>query len=81
MGGNLDLQRCVVSLEPHCATPSCRKAALELLAELMGDTPASLEEGVNMLLDLHFREQVSLTLEKIWHAHAYNACLCSLKMG
>jgi hypothetical protein len=59
-GGQLNLQRCTSSLEPHCATPSSRRAALELLAELMGDTPCSLEEGVNMLLNLHYQEQVGL---------------------
>jgi hypothetical protein len=57
--GPVDLQHSAASLEPHCATPSSRKAALELLAELMGDTASSLEEGVNMLLDLHYQRQVS----------------------
>lgn len=57
--GALNLQRCTASLEPHCATPSSRRAALELLAELMGDTAGSLEEGVNMLLHLHYQQTVS----------------------
>lgn len=58
--GQLNLARCAKSLEPHCATPSSRRAALELLAELMGDTPASLEEGVSMLLHLHYQQQVGI---------------------
>lgn len=57
--GQLSLARCTASLEPHCSTPSSRRAALELLAELMGDTPCSLEEGVSMLLNLHYQHTVS----------------------
>jgi hypothetical protein len=64
-GGQLNLQRCTSSLEPHCATPNSRRAALELLAELMGDTPCSLEEGINMLLNLHYQEQVGLPCASI----------------
>lgn len=55
--GRLDLQSCAAKIEPRCATPSCRKAALELLSELMGDSPSSLEEGVALLIDLHYQQQ------------------------
>eukprot|EP00883_Tetradesmus_obliquus_P015009 jgi/Sobl393_1/8113/SZX59989.1 len=55
--GRLDLQSCAEKIEPRCATPSCRKAALELLSELMGDSPSSLEEGVALLIDLHYQQQ------------------------
>eukprot|EP00775_Hariotina_reticulata_P001572 gene1572-1911_t len=54
----LDLPKCAASLDPRCSTASCRKAALELLAELMGDTPASLEEGVSLLIELHYQHPV-----------------------
>lgn len=54
--GRLDLSDCAVKLEPRCATPSCRKAALDLLSELMGDTAGSLEEGVGLLIDLHHQQ-------------------------
>jgi hypothetical protein len=69
--GPVDLQHSAASLEPHCATPSSRKAALELLAELMGDTASSLEEGVNMLLDLHYQQQV-----RVWGSGALCCGLC-----
>jgi hypothetical protein len=55
--GRLDLASCAAKIEPRCATSSCRKAALELLAELMGDCPGSLEEGVGLLIDLHYQQQ------------------------
>jgi hypothetical protein len=61
----LNVQHCSASLEPHCATPNSRKAALELLAELMGDTPASLEEGVTMLLNLHYQHEVRSLLLRL----------------
>jgi hypothetical protein len=64
--GQLNLARCTASLEPHCSTPSARRAALELLAELMGDTPCSLEEGVGMLLNLHYQQTVSSSCGKVW---------------
>jgi hypothetical protein len=54
----LDLPKCAASLDPRCSSASCRKAALELLAELMGDTPASLEEGVSLLIELHYQHPV-----------------------
>lgn len=54
--GRLDLAECACKLEPRCATPVCRKAALELLSELMGDTTGSLEEGVGLLIDLHYQQ-------------------------
>jgi hypothetical protein len=55
--GRLDLPSCAAKIEPRCASASCRKAALELLAELMGDSPSSLEEGVGLLIDLHYQQQ------------------------
>jgi hypothetical protein len=55
--GRLDLPSCAAKTEPRCATATCRKAALELLAELMGDCPGSLEEGVGLLIDLHYQQQ------------------------
>lgn len=55
--GRLDLADCATKLEPRCATPSCRKAALDLLSELLGDNAGSLEEGVSLLIDLHYQQQ------------------------
>ncbi|KAF6260179.1 hypothetical protein COO60DRAFT_1700419 [Scenedesmus sp. NREL 46B-D3] len=64
--GRLDLPSCAAKIEPRCTSTSCRKAALELLAELMGDCPGSLEEGVGLLIDLHYQQQ---TLRG-WHMAA-----------
>jgi hypothetical protein len=71
--GRLDLQRCGACLEPPCATRGCRKAALELLSELMGESPASLEEGVALLLELHYTRQVCAVSECV----CVCVCVCA----
>ncbi|WIA22029.1 hypothetical protein OEZ85_004379 [Tetradesmus obliquus] len=46
-----------VSMSWMLAQAEGAKAALELLSELMGDSPSSLEEGVALLIDLHYQQQ------------------------
>lgn len=42
------LQNCIVSSE-------CRRAALDLVVELMTSSSVNMEEGLDVLFDIHFR--------------------------
>ena len=57
LNNELVLSSCAAALQARCHTQSCRKAAFELLQELIQDSAVSLEEGVHLIEQLHLQER------------------------